>query len=225
MTAACLAGLQTLAVGNEAPYGTVVIVLHGYMMGAEDLAPFGRSLGVPALYLFPQGPLRLQPRGRAWWSSALDAPGAALRTGPRDMAAEVPAGLPRARELLDRYVQACRQEFRPQRLIVGGFSQGGMLACDWLLKCAPALDGLLLLSASRLNFTAWQAGPDALLELPVLISHGRQDQNLAFAAGERLRDFATEAQARVTWVPFDGAHEIPLVVWRAARRFLGAIAV
>jgi phospholipase/carboxylesterase len=32
-----------------------------------------------------------------------------------------------------------------------------------------------------------------------------------------------EAGARVFWVPFDGGHEIPLVVWRGLRKFLRAL--
>jgi phospholipase/carboxylesterase len=220
MTAASLAGIESLVVGAPEPHQTVVILLHGYAMSAADLAPFGHSLGVPALFLFPQGPVTPESSGRAWWLSDFDGPEAARRSGRRDLADRLPEGLAAARDGFDRYVQACRREFQPQQLIVGGFSQGGMLACDWLLHCAPALDGLLLLSASRINFLAWPARAAALRDLPVLISHGREDPNLAFAAGEGLRDFALDAGARVTWVPFDGGHEIPLPVWRAVRRFL-----
>jgi phospholipase/carboxylesterase len=54
----------------------------------------------------------------------------------------------------------------------------------------------------------------------VLISHGRADSDLAFAAGESLRDCLTTAGAATTWVPFDQGHEVPLVVWRRLRKFL-----
>ena len=95
-----------------------------------------------------------------------------------------------------------------------------MLACDWQLHSPRGADALLLLSASRLNVAAWQLRARTLRGLRVLVSHGRTDSDLAFAAGEQLRDFAAAAGARVTWVPFDGAHEIPLPVWRAVRGFL-----
>jgi len=55
--------------------------------------------------------------------------------------------------------------------------------------------------------------------LPVLVSHGTHDPDLAFSAGEALRDFFRSSGARVTWQPFEGGHEIPLIVWRALRRF------
>jgi phospholipase/carboxylesterase len=58
----------------------------------------------------------------------------------------------------------------------------------------------------------------------VLVSHGELDDDLAFSAGERLRDFVAAAGAVVTWVPFAQGHEIPLVVWRRVRKLLDALA-
>jgi phospholipase/carboxylesterase len=57
----------------------------------------------------------------------------------------------------------------------------------------------------------------------VLVAHGTRDEELAFNAGELLADFARSGGARVTWLPFDGGHEIPLVVWRALRKFVLAL--
>jgi predicted esterase len=62
-----------------------------------------------------------------------------------------------------------------------------------------------------------------LQNLPVFVSHGVADPDLAFAAGERLRDFVLESGARGAWVSFDGGHEIPLVAWRGLRKFLGSL--
>ena len=39
-----------------------------------------------------------------------------------------------------------------------------------------------------------------------------------FSAGERLRDFVLESSARLTWVPFEGGHEI---LTRCVARFAG----
>lgn len=212
--------LRTLVVQQSDAPQTLVILLHGYAMEPEDLAPFGRSIGVPAWYLFPQGPIAALPAGHAWWQIDHAAREAARLIAPRDLAGEVPAGLPAAREQLERFVTNCRARFQPQRLIVGGFSQGGMLTCDWQLHSPQGADALLLLSASRLNAPAWQARAAQLKALPVLISHGERDTDLAFAAGEQLRAFVEGAGAQVSWTAFAGGHEIPLAVWRAVRRFL-----
>jgi len=84
-------------------------------------------------------------------------------------------------------------------------------------------DGLVMLSASRIRRKAWEREGQRLRGLPVFVSHGRRDTDLAFAAGEGLHDFVRAAGARTTWVPFDGGHEIPLIVWRNLRIFLNAL--
>ena len=77
-----------------------------------------------------------------------------------------------------------------------------------------------MLSSSPIDVTGWQPHLSRLQDLPVLVTHGRNDPDLSIAAGETLRDLFERAGARVTWTPFDGGHEIPLVAWRALRQFL-----
>ena len=217
-----IAGLRTTAIGTpDAPL--LLVLMHGYAMRPSDLSPFAHSLGVPAFFLFPQGPLTSPIGGHAWWSVDLDARAATLSLGPRDLANENPLGLTEARQQLGRFLDAVTAEFHPQRLVVGGFSQGGMLALDTVLRGSKPVDGLVLLSASRLATPDWEPHRARLQQLPVFVSHGAADQDLAFRAGERLRDFVLESAARVTWVPFETGHEIPLVVWRGLRKFLSAL--
>jgi phospholipase/carboxylesterase len=216
-------GLRTIITDLATGPATLVVLLHGYSMRPEDLAPFANSLGIPAVYLFPQGPEVAPADGYAWWAIDTAARASARVNGPRDLASQIPAGLSGARQRLEQFINASQDRFRPVRLIVGGFSQGGMLTCDWALHHPSSAQALLLLSASRLNMSAWQQHCAALAGLPVLVSHGRQDMDIAFAAGERLRDFVDQAGGCVTWVPFDGGHETPLHVWRSVREFLRAL--
>jgi phospholipase/carboxylesterase len=95
-----------------------------------------------------------------------------------------------------------------------------MLACDLLLRDQPPVAALALLSSSRIAADEWEPLGGRLRGLPVLVSHGRSDADLAFSAGEALRDFLVRGGAQVTWVPFEQGHEIPLPVWRSLRKFL-----
>jgi|SRR6185437_11087285 len=217
-----IAGLTTTAVGTVGAPLTLVL-LHGYAMRSADLTPFAHSLGVPALFLLPQGPIASPLGGNAWWSVDLDARAAALCRGPRDLANEYPTGLSAARDRLGQFLDGVTEQFQPQRTVLIGFSQGGMLSLDWVLRGSRSVAGLALLSASRLATRDWQPHRARLHDLPVFVSHGEADQDLAFAAGEQLMGFVLESQARVTWVPFSGGHEIPLVVWRGLRKFLAAL--
>lgn len=217
-----LAGLDTTLVGPH-DAALVVVLLHGYEMRPEDLSPFARSIGVPALFVLPRGPLPARAGGYSWWDIDFEARNAALRNGPRDLAVEDPPGAPAARERISRFVHEVTDRFRPRQLVLGGFSQGGMLTLDCVLRGAVRPDALILLSTSRIAAIQWEQTRERLHGVPVLLSHGRDDADLAFSAGVALRDFLTTAQAQLTWVPFEGGHQIPLIVWRSMRKFLGAL--
>lgn len=217
-----LAGIQTRLIEPEGPTRLNVVLLHGYAMDDADLAPFAHSLNLPARFAVPRGPHAAAPTGRAWWPIDTEARAAALEAGPRDLAQEHPSGLAAARNSMVRFIEALAARHPDSRLVLGGFSQGGMLACDVALHFREAVSALVLLSASRLNIRGWQEQGDRLRGLPAFVSHGERDDDLAFAAGERLRDFLLACGAQVEWTRFDGGHEIPLPVWRSLRKFLAA---
>jgi phospholipase/carboxylesterase len=217
-----IAGLRTTVVGpSDAPL--TFVLLHGYAMRPADLAPFAHSLGIPACFLLPQGPLSVPAGTYAWWGVDEEAREAAIAAGARDLVNEYPEGLASARFQLQRFLDSVSAKLEPNRTVLGGFSQGGMLALDWVLRCAGNVDGLVLLSSSRLAANDWLPQRARLQNLPVFVSHGTTDADLAFAAGEGLRDFVLESAAQLTWVPFEGGHEIPLVVWRGLRKFMVAL--
>jgi phospholipase/carboxylesterase len=214
-----LAGLRTTCVGGEGPASLVVTLLHGYAMRPSDLSPFAHSLGIPGVYLFPEGPL-CGEQGHAWWDIDTAERAAAVATGPRDLAELDPPGRLAARSRIGALLSEIRIRFTPQHLVLGGFSQGGMLALDTILATDHRIDALVLLSSSRLAIHTWPPLLGRIAGLPVFLSHGRADSDLAFTGAERLRDTLASAGADVTWVPFDQGHEVPLVVWRQLRKFL-----
>jgi phospholipase/carboxylesterase len=220
-----IAGLDTTIVESQTDARAVVALLHGYAMQPEDLVPFAHSLRAAATFFFPRGPHIAEPTGRAWWSIDLDRRRAALAAGPRDLVDEYPEGREATRVQLSQFVDSIRCDYPGRPVVLAGFSQGGMAICDLLTHARIAVDGVALLSTSRLAFKEWRSGADYLDGMQILVSHGTADDDLSFAAGERLRDWLCEAGARVTWIPFEGGHQIPLTVWRRLRQFLAELAV
>jgi len=232
-----IAGLTTTAIGDPHAPPFIFVLLHGFAMRPADLSPFAHSLGLDGLFLFPRGPFeaQLQPgvaSGQAWWRIDPVARAAALARGPRDFATEHPAELPSSRARLAAFLDALPDLIgagsRPPPIVLGGFSQGGMLVCDTFLRQPRGLAGLVLLSASRIAFDEWSTlGPSPFLTPAtnprVFVSHGQGDTDLAFSAGLALRDHLTELGADVTWTPFEQGHEIPLLVWRGLRKMLQGI--
>jgi predicted esterase len=213
------AGTTCLFSGPPRPH-RVVLMLHGYAMTPQDLHPFGRSLDLSSRFYFPRAPLQAPRQGYAWWPIDEERRALELQRGARDLVDEYPASRESARTGLMRLIDWIGERHPGIPLVLCGFSQGGMLACDCALHQRPNIAGLALLSSSRIAGREWAARMHGLRGLPVLVSHGTQDPDLAYGAGLELRDWLASAGAQVNWVSFEGGHEIPLPVWRALRRFL-----
>jgi phospholipase/carboxylesterase len=223
-------GVAALQVGAARPGCRVVVLLHGFAMTPDDLAPFAKLLGEDIVVLLPRGGILVPPgtldRTQAthtWWPVDSQARAEAMRRGPRDLSENLPHGTVDARERLEVFVEGVRRHMLPTTLIVGGFSQGAMLALDWMLERGPAVDGLILLSGSRIRAAAWEPLWDRVAGKRVYQSHGMADPDLSFEAALGLRDRLMAHGAHVDWRPFAGGHEMPLFVWRTLRRFLRSV--
>ena len=78
----------------------------------------------------------------------------------------------------------------------------------------------VLLAGTIVDEARWTQGMARRKGLPVFIAHGRQDQVLPFAIATRLEQRMREAWLVVTWVPFEGGHEMPAEVVTALNQFL-----
>jgi len=182
---------------------------------------------VPSVrFVFPAAPLELgglYGEARAWWLLDLAKLERELASGtPRDRRTEVPQGLPQVREQVGRFLDDLMARFSipPDRLVLGGFSQGAMLSLDVALHREIKPAALLLMSGTLLAESEWTPRMSGLAGVPVVQSHGRADQLLPFSVAEVLRDQLREAGAIVEWVPFVGGHEIPRAVLAAAKQQL-----
>jgi phospholipase/carboxylesterase len=214
--------------GKGGGRGPVVVLLHGFGAPGDDLVSLGPALEAPpgTRFVFPEGPLSLSMgfgESRAWWMIDLEKLDRALSAGrPRDASGETPKGMAEAREqviaLLDELPRRLGTD--PQKTVLGGFSQGAMLACDVTLRTDRPFAGLVLLSGTLLARQEWVPLMPKRKGLKVLQSHGRADPLLPFFLAEQLRDLLTQAGLSVEWVAFRGAHEIPEVVLTTLGTFL-----
>ena len=198
--------------GGEGP---LVVLMHGFGAPGDDLVPLARVLDVPreVRFAFPEAPLDLGPEaqgGRAWWwIDMMKVQLAAMRGEVIDRSQSVPEGLTEARESVIAMLGELGRALAPSQIVIGGFSQGAMLACDVALRTEIPLAGLALLSGTMIAEKQWSETASRRRGLRAVVSHGQNDPILPFVGGERLRDFLTAAGLEVKWVPFRGAHEIP----------------
>jgi phospholipase/carboxylesterase len=210
--------------------GPVVILLHGFGAPGDDLVSLWRTLAAPrgTRFVFPEAPLDLGPRymgGRAWWTIDLEDRMRRQAAGERQDLAQVPDGLAASRAKVltllgevDRTLQPA-----PGKVVLGGFSQGAMLALDVALHSPQPLAGLVLLSGTHIAAGEWASRFEARRGLPIFMSHGRADALLPFAISEGLRDTLVAAGLPVEWVAFQGGHGIPPGVVDTVGAFLSRV--
>jgi phospholipase/carboxylesterase len=233
MRIARMSGLEVKIAGGSdqsgGGSGPVVILLHGYGATGDDLVPLARVLNVPpeVRFVFPAAPLALPELavygGRAWWPIDIEAMQLAAAQGQaRERALEVPAGLAEARAALNALLAEVQRELgvAGEHIVLGGFSQGAMLACDVALHSDTPLAGLVLLSTTLLNQAEWQPLMAARKGLSVLQTHGLHDPLLPLAQARALRDLLRAAGVPVRWLEFQGAHELPEPVLRELSAFI-----
>lgn len=207
----------------------LAVLCHGYGAPGDDLVPLAGDIlgGADGIaLLFPAAPLSLaaegMPGGRAWW--LLDR--ARLQTGSpfdaEELAQQEPAGSAEAAGRLCTAVNECAERLRldPQRVVIGGFSQGAMVAADCAFRSGLAWGGLCLLSGAPLRLAAWRREAEALAGRPVLQTHGRLDPILPFAGALAVRNTLSTAGLVVDFRPFIGGHTIPPEALSALPGFL-----
>jgi phospholipase/carboxylesterase len=216
--------------------GPVVVLLHGWGAPGDDLVPLGQEIDAPrgTRYAFPEAPLPLQmgfggpssASGRGWWMLDIEKRQREIAAGrARDLYRKVPEGLAEARAKVIALLDELERRLGAKPIVLGGFSQGAMLACDVALHTGKPLAGLVMLSGTLLAADEWTPLMPKRKGLRVFQSHGSVDPLLPSFMAEQLRDLLDQAGLSVEWVGFRGGHEIPSVVLERLGVFLRVVLV
>jgi phospholipase/carboxylesterase len=200
--------------------GPVLVLLHGFGAPATDLVQLHRALVVPpeVRFVFPAAPLLLDANApdelaaRAWWMIDLARMQQAMLRGDGALLArQTPPGMAVARAAVSEMLAALERDHGapPERVVLGGFSQGAMLATDLVLRAERPLAGLVIMSGAPVSVEDWQQLAPKRAGTPVLQSHGRSDPILPYEGAEWLRDLLEGSRLNVEFLPFNGGHSIP----------------
>lgn len=235
-----IAGLECVVVDPQSgafePSG-IVVLCHGFGAPGTDLVDCCRAmweLQGAALervrFVFPAAPMSVDPSGlydgRAWWPIDMERLNLMIARGEfRDLPRERPEMLTRRREQMTGLAGELLAEsnLQPSSLVLGGFSQGAMLATDVALHLDSSPGGLIVWSGTLLNETEWRAAMTTQTKFPVYQSHGRYDPILPFAVAEDLHEALVGAGFDASFTPFDGGHEIPMPAMRGAASLVARV--
>lgn len=198
-----------------------VILLHGFGAPGTDLVGIAAEwhrqwepdFNASTLCVFPAAPIELDFGGdsRAWWPINFEKlQQMVARNDLSDMEQFEPAELATRRAQINAVISQIQTEYgvQPDQIVLGGFSQGAMLAVDVALNHSEQLGGLLVWSGTVIHRQNWEQRALVKTKLRVLQSHGRHDPILPFTGAIRLRDLLQGAGVTVEFRPFQGYHSI-----------------
>lgn len=200
-----------------------VILFHGYGADADDLAPLAQMIPTKQScnWFFPQGPLEIPLGGygigRAWWPIPLEryqAAGTIL-----DISIEVPKGIEKLRVEFQKWLSI--KKLDPEKTLIAGFSQGGMLALDLFYSFPKQFNTLGLLSSNLVNKPYLKSlSTEFIKNKNAFISHGQSDPVLPLSGAKALETFLTQSGLKTKALYFNGGHEIPSIVLNQFGHFM-----
>lgn len=186
-----------------------VIWLHGLGADGHDFEPIVPELGLSgstaARFIFPHAPTQpVTINGgmvmRAWYDITA-----------MDLGASVDAdGINRSTDHLRRLVGATVDSGIPaERIVLAGFSQGGVIALHTGLQYEDRLAGIIALSTYvALPDAVQRSAGDANRDVPIFMAHGRFDPVIPCSLGERSRDFLIKEGYPVQWHEYPMEHSV-----------------
>ncbi|MBI3554350.1 MAG: esterase [Elusimicrobia bacterium] len=224
-----IGGLDTITYKSGNAEAATLVLFHGYGADGADLAPIAGELPVrePIHAVFPDGPLVLKidgvPSGRAWFPIAVDAIQKAQMAGKSvDWSSSEPGGMAKARDSAGEFLKALGVPW--PKLIIGGFSQGAILAVDLALRSPEPPLGLAILSGNLVNEKGWRELAPKRKGLRFLQSHGKSDPILGYEGAKRLTGVLLEGGLTGELLTFEGGHGIPLAVIEELGKFIEKLA-
>ena len=195
--------IHTIYEPSGAGLHPTILTLHGRGANAFDLLGLAPYLcNGKFLMICPQGPLEtpIGPGafGYAWYPMSMG--------GPPDIGAILSS-----REKLQQFFDAClnRHPIDAKKLVVLGFSQGGVMAYSLALSNPERFAGLAVLSSWLPKELIPELSiREAVQSLPTIVQHGSQDQMIEVQRAQDSVEQLRALRVPLTYREYDMGHEI-----------------
>jgi phospholipase/carboxylesterase len=186
-----------------------VIWLHGLGADGHDFEPIVPELrlpdSLPIRFIFPHAPVRpITINGgeemRAWYDFIPHSETA----GTDDIA----GSSAQIRQFIDREIE---RGINPSKILLAGFSQGGVIALHTGVRYDKRLAGILALSTYLHDFTATENElTDANLAIPIMMAHGTADPMIPIMRAATSRENLIRLGYDVRWFDYPMGHQVCL---------------
>jgi phospholipase/carboxylesterase len=197
-----------------------IIMLHGYGASAQDLAPLANEvkISIQVSWLFPNAPLEIPFTpfftGRAWFPIDMNE----LYEKQGDYSKVNPMGLEESRLLIEGLLN--RLPVAMNKVILGGFSQGAMVATEVALNMKEKLAGLAIFSGTLIDEARWQELALKKAGLNFFQTHGLDDELLSIHSAEKLEALLKSSGLKGDLIAFEGGHTIDETCLAAFKKFI-----
>lgn len=193
----------------------VVMLLHGFGAGMADLAGLAPAIDAEGyVYVCPNAPIPMQVGpgmvGYAW-------------TQPGDSGTSEDAR--RAEALLATLFDEVIDEYHPEagQLVLGGFSQGGMMTYQCGLPRPDMFSGLMALSARISDPNDLRARLPEGRTQPLFVTHGTADPLIPIEDAREAREFLQAEGYAPEYREYPMGHEITQAVLEDLGRWIRGV--
>ena len=213
--------LEQIVIEPDGPADSCLIWLHGLGADGHDFEPIVPELGLQDLalrYIFPHAPIRPVSINngeemRAWY----DFEPHSETAGADDMQVSSDAINTIIESQLDAGLPS-------ERILLAGFSQGGVIALYVGLRHPMRLGGLIGLSTYLHDpATTEEERTDANLALPILLGHGHGDPMIPIMRAATARENLIRMAYDVEWHDYPMGHQVCLEEIQAISDFIRRI--
>lgn len=215
------ASLPTVEIDPEIASVAVVIWLHGLGADGHDFESIVPALRLPSelpiRFVFPHAPEMAVTafggqRARAWFD--VDPGGSTDLPGLKKSALQI-------QDLIQNEID---NGTPAERILLAGFSQGGVLALHTALHYPKRLAGILGLSTRLVDDDSLGLEKaEANASIPILICHGQQDVVIPMTLGKSAFTTLKSAGYGVEWREYPMGHEVCLEEIQAISSWLQSV--
>ena len=189
--------------------GVSIIWLHGLGADGHDFEPVVPMLGLPDTpairFVFPHAPFRAVTINggmtmRAWYDIVPTAQG----FGENAQHVREAEGI--LRHLIERELS---RDITAENIIVAGFSQGGAIALQTVLRYSARLGGLVALSTYLpLATTLAEERNPSNDDIPIFMAHGEFDPLISLSRAQHSRTLLEQLGYAVHWRSYPMPHSV-----------------
>lgn len=208
--------LECIEVEHGKNPDATVIWLHGLGASYDDFAPAVSMLGLPdnlrIRFVFPNAPVRAVAinngmRMRAWYDIEPVAEGLNSNSGDGRFRSNSDDIAESAQSITDLIKDQQKKGISSPRIILAGFSQGGVISLYLGLGYPEKLNGIIALSTylhdpdkARERFSSANSG------LPIFMAHGLYDPLIPISRAKVTKEVLQSANYHIEWHEYNMEH-------------------